>query len=75
MRAGYIVLLGQMHAHADCAGFLAGVEVHEPRDFAGRELDVEPLLKLADSPHHAVCSQQLVTANLHVVPPRAIRGH
>src|SRR5271166_586040 len=62
-----------MHAHADGASFLAGVEVHEAWDLAGREFDVEPFLKLADRPHGAVRSQQLVSANLHVVSPCPIR--
>ena len=74
MCAGDVVPIFQMHAHADGAGFLACVEVHEAWDFAGREFDVEPFLKLADGPHGAVRSQQLITANLHVVSPRPIRG-
>ena len=54
MGAGDAVAIGQMHAEADARGLLAGIEMHEARDVAGRELVVHALLELADRPHPVV---------------------
>ena len=62
MGAGDAVDVGQMHAEADARGFLAGVEMHEARDVAGRELVVHALLELADRAHLVVRFEQIVTA-------------
>ena len=43
---------------------LAGVEVDEPRDLAGRELGVQALLEVADGAHHAIGLEQLLLGEL-----------
>ena len=51
MGAGDAVDVGQVHAEPDARGLLAGVEMDEARDVAGRELVVHALLELADRAH------------------------
>jgi hypothetical protein len=48
------VLVVEMHHDAGRGGFLAGVKVHETRDFAAAEIDVQPFFELADGFHRAV---------------------
>ena len=55
----------EVHADADGGGFLAGIEMHEAGNAAGRELDVHPLLEIADRAHHAVRRQKLLAIELH----------
>ena len=59
MGAGDVVDVGQVHAEADARGFLAGVEMDEARDVAGRELVVHALLELADHPHPVIGLEQV----------------
>jgi hypothetical protein len=59
MGAGDAIDIGQVHAEAHARGFLAGVEMHEARDVAGRELVVHALLELADRPHLMVRFKQI----------------
>ena len=55
--------------NADARGLLAGVEMDEARDVAGRELVVDALLELADRAHLVVGLEQIVAAELHVCLP------
>ena len=64
MGAGDVVVGAEVRADAGGDRLLARVEVHEPGDLAGGELRVEPLLELADGPHHAVRLEQLLGAEL-----------
>jgi hypothetical protein len=45
--------------------FLAGVEVREPWDLAGLDLDVQSLLELADGLHLPVGSEQSIRGQRH----------
>ena len=59
---GDAVLVVQVQADADAGGLLAGVEMDEARDVAGRELLVNGVLELADGAHLPVRLEQLFTA-------------
>ena len=63
--AGDAVASCEVHAEADAGRLLAGVEMDEARDVAGRELLVHPLLELADRAHLVVGVQQLAATQLH----------
>ena len=54
MGAGDVVVVVQVRADAGRDRLLARVEVDESRDVAGCELDVQPLLELADRAHGPV---------------------
>ena len=64
MGAGDVVVGRAVHADADGDRLLAGVEMHEARDVAGRELAVHALLELADRAHHPVGLEQLLLGEL-----------
>ena len=65
MGAGDGVAVVEMHADADARRLLAGVEMHEARDVAGRELVVDGVLELPDRPHPAVSLEQILATKLH----------
>ena len=52
--AGDVVVVVQVRADAGRDRLLARVEMDESRDVAGGELDVQPLLELADRAHGPV---------------------
>ena len=54
MRGDDVVVVGELLAHADGDRFLAGVEVREAGDIAGRDLHVQALLELANRLHLAI---------------------
>ena len=59
---GDVVLVVQMQADADRGGLLAGIEMDEAGDVAGRELVVDGVLELADGAHLPVGLEQLFAA-------------
>ncbi len=72
MGAGDVVdVLAQMQADADGAGLLAGIEMHEAGDRAIGELDMHPLLELADGLHLPIGAQEIVATELEhlAIPP------
>src|SRR5262249_4418459 len=71
--AGDAVLVGEVHAHADGRGLLAGIEMHEAGDVAGGELLLDAVLEGADRAHVAIGADQLGAIELHGVPPRSMR--
>ena len=76
MGAGDVVALGaELLADADGAGFLAGIEMHEAGDLAVRELDMQPLLELADRTHPPIGLLELAAVQLkHALSPLSILG-
>src|SRR5215468_10139511 len=69
MRAGDGVAVVEMHADADARCLLAGVELHEARNVAGRELVMHGILELADHAHPLVGLHKIIPAELHLFPP------
>jgi hypothetical protein len=57
MRRGDSVAVVQMHTDADARGLLAGIEMHESWNIAGRELYMHRILKLADGAHSPVSAK------------------
>src|SRR5215204_2689007 len=64
MGRGDVVVVAQVRADAGGDRRLAGVQVHEARDLAGRELAVQTLLELADRAHHPVALEELLLGEL-----------
>jgi hypothetical protein len=60
VRAGDAVAVAQVHHDPGARGLLAGIQVDEAGDVASREVDVQPLLELADRAHRAVGLEQLL---------------
>ena len=51
MGAGDVVCIGERRAHTDRDRLLSGIEVRKAGNLTGRDLDVQPLLELADGLH------------------------
>ena len=56
MRAGDLVAVVEMHTYAGGYSFLAGVKMHETRDFTGSELDMDAVFEFPDQLHRPVRS-------------------
>ena len=62
MGRGDAVAVVQMQHDADGGRFLTGIQMDEARNIAAPEIDVQPLLELADGAHPPVSGQQFVLA-------------
>ena len=70
-----VVVLPEVHHDAGRGGFLARVEMNEPRKVAGGELHVDPLLEFPDRLHGPVGLEQLLPAERNGVGAhRSSRG-
>ena len=64
MGRGDDVTVVEMQADADAGRFLAGIEMHEPRNAPGGEFVVHRILELADRPHLTIRAEQLFSRQL-----------
>jgi hypothetical protein len=60
MGRGDAVAVVQMRHDADRRGLLSGVKMDEAGDLAAREIDMQPLLEIADGAHPAIGVQKLL---------------
>jgi len=54
------IVVAQLHAHAGSRGFLAGIQMHETRDPALGEFDVNAIFEFANGLHCAIGVEQVL---------------